>query len=106
MYSGLLNRTGASLGIRAFRTEWSCLQGVCVLFGTVLWVLLSFDMMAAVAGLVFAISFGVLAVSNVQTMNLMIDGRAEVDAIAHHGHVESIVEFHPVAQLLSFDDSS
>ena len=35
------------------------MQGVCVLFGTVLWVLLSFDMMAAVAGLVFAISFGV-----------------------------------------------
>ena len=59
MCSGLLNRTGASLGIRAFRTEWSCLQGVCVLFGTGLWVVLSFDMMAAVAGLVFAISFGV-----------------------------------------------
>ena len=42
----------------------------------------------------------------VQAANLMIDGRAEEDAVADGRDLESVVESYPVAQLFSLDDPS
>eukprot|EP00656_Telonema_subtile_P014366 TRINITY_DN17358_c0_g1_i2.p1 TRINITY_DN17358_c0_g1~~TRINITY_DN17358_c0_g1_i2.p1 ORF type:complete len:654 (+),score=160.38 TRINITY_DN17358_c0_g1_i2:114-2075(+) len=54
---GLLNRTGASTGWR-LNSEWSCPTQVLMGMVFAVWFLLTFDMIAAIAGLVYAISFG------------------------------------------------
>lgn len=55
---GILNRTGATTGITTIKQKWHC--GVHILLWTVfaIWFVLSFDMVAAIFGLVFALSYG------------------------------------------------